>query len=239
MLTVDDCHADIYDHLFPIAQELGAPFVIAVPTDFFLRDQWLWFDRVQWVANSSADQPVVEVAKRTVSLKDPEGFRWLKSFLKRTPTVQREQIIDDIARQLRLDVPGSPCDGFEAVSAEQMRKMLDSGLVHVCAHTVTHTIATVMPQEQLDKELRQSKRELEDFSQKEVSSFCYPNGEQGDFDDRTTQAVRAAGFDLALLSVPGINRGNLERYHIRRVHSDSRHGLFEYRASGLDQLLRK
>ncbi len=239
MLSVDDCHRDIYDYLYPAAVEHRAPIVICVPTDFYLRGAWLWFDRLYWMRERARADAVLRIGARSVRLGVATEIDWLKRHLKGLLPELREPLLDDIGRQLGLNCPASPQDGYEALTSEQVREMLASGLVELCAHTVSHTIATVLPPARLATELAASKRELEEHAGREIVSFCYPNGEAGDFDDATTDAVRRAGFDCALTSVAGLNRPPVDRYRIRRVHANALRGRFEKDASGLGDLQRR
>ena len=239
MLTVDDCHRDIYDYLFPAALEHRVPIVICVPTDFYFRGAWLWFDRLYWLCERAPRDAQLQVAGRGVRIGVAAELDWLKRHLKGLLPERREPLLDDIARQLGLQCPPGPQDGYEAVTQQQMREMLQSGLVELCAHTVSHTIATVLPAARLAAELAASKRELEQHAGREVGSFCYPNGEAGDFDDATTAAVQQAGFDCALTSVAGLNRPPVDRYRIRRVHAHALRARFEKDASGLGDFQRR
>jgi peptidoglycan/xylan/chitin deacetylase (PgdA/CDA1 family) len=239
MLTVDDCHRDIYHDLFPVAVEYRVPIVICVPTDFYLRGAWLWFDRLYWMCERAAAAAAVRVGDRSVRLKVGAELDWLKRHLKALVPERREPLLDDIARQLKLACPPAPQDGYEAVTPKEMAEMLASGLVELCAHTVTHTIATVLPTSRFAAELGACKRELEAHVGREVSSFCYPNGEEGDFDDSTTEAIRRAGFASALTSVAGLNRPPVDRYRLRRVHAQAVRTRFEKDASGLGDFQRR
>ncbi|MCC7462076.1 MAG: polysaccharide deacetylase family protein [Gammaproteobacteria bacterium] len=239
MLTVDDCHRDIYDYLYPAALAHRAPIVICVPTDFYFRGAWLWFDRLYWLRERARHDAVLQVDARRVRLEEMAELDWLKGYLKRLLPEQREPLLDDIARQLGLQCPPAPQDGYEAVTPGQMREMLASGLVELCAHTVSHTIATVLSAARLAAELAASKREIEQLAGREVSSFCYPNGEAGDFDDATTAAVQQAGFDCAFTSVAGLNRPPVDRLRIRRVHAHALRARFEKDASGLGDFQRR
>lgn len=239
MLTVDDCHRDIYDYLFPAALEHRVPIVICVPTDFYFRGAWLWFDRLYWLCERAPRDAQLQVAGRGVRIGVAAELDWLKRHLKGLLPERREPLLDDIASQLGLRCPPGPQDGYEAVTQQQMHEMLQSGLVELCAHTVSHTIATVLPAARLAAELAASKRELEQHAGREVGSFCYPNGEAGDFDDATTAAVQQAGFDCALTSVAGLNRPPVDRYRIRRVHAHALRARFEKDASGLGDFQRR
>jgi peptidoglycan/xylan/chitin deacetylase (PgdA/CDA1 family) len=236
MVTVDDCHRDTYDYLFEVARELKVPFMIAVPSDFFLRNQWLWFDKLYWMVGKVQARRSVQAGGVQYVIEPRKAPKALKEFLKKLQPAARDAALDDLARQLGLSVPPEPVDGYESVTHEQMKEMLASGLVEISVHTESHTIASVLESAALDRELRDSKRELEQFAGMELPSFCYPNGIQGDFNADTTDAIRRAGFRVGITSVSGINSLPLDLFQLKRIHAHTVPSAFEKEASGLAAL---
>ncbi len=236
VVTVDDSHQDVYQHLFPVAKAFNVPLTICVPTDFFLRRQWLWFDQLYWTLGQASPTRHIEVSGKRLAVTDRAAIDWLKKFLKAQLPQDRNQTLREVAAQIGCVVPAEPVDGYRPVAIDEMRQMMSSGLIEIASHTETHTIATVMSDHDLRRELVDSKRELEVFSGREVDTFCYPNGHIGDFDQRTTRLVQEAGYKMALTSVEGINRLDaLDPYTVMRIHTHPRQGVFERRASGLGQ----
>lgn len=240
MVTIDDCHRDLYEHIYPVALSLKVPITICVPTDFFLRDQWLWFDQVAWMHEQCSAGKIVEIGQQRFDLGNPDSIVLLKRYLKRLTPLERGALIERILSEAGCTMPPAPVDGYEAVKQAEMHEMLASGLMEICAHTVTHTIATVLPTADFRRELTQSKTELEAFSGREVPSFCYPNGVVGDFDEQTTVAVQEAGFGMALTSVMGSNDMRVtDPFLIRRVHAHDNLAVFEKNISSLVDMKRR
>jgi peptidoglycan/xylan/chitin deacetylase (PgdA/CDA1 family) len=240
MLTIDDCHWDIYRDIYPVALRLEMPFVICTPTDFFLRGTWLWFDQVSWLLDHVAQSAVIGAAGKCIS-PDTESIGNIKMTLKGMPPAQRNVALEGLFEVLEVSPPASPTSEYRPVGRDEMREMLSSGLADLCGHTVSHTVATVLPDDALDCELRQGKAELESFSGSEVISFCYPNGNVGDFDERTARAVKAAGHELAFTSIEGTNLlGSMDPLCLKRVHVHPRYyGVFAKRCTGLGDLQQK
>lgn len=86
------------------------------------------------------------------------------------------------------------------MTAAQAREMADAGF-EIGSHTVNHPHLTLIPDDQLEQEIVDSKRALEDIIGKEVISFSYP---YGDLDERVTQAVIAAGYKYAVVTKLGV-----------------------------------
>lgn len=240
MVTIDDCHHDIYEYIYPVALSLKVPITICVPTDFFLRHQWLWFDLIAWIHEQSSVGKEVEIDQQRYDLGNPDSVAHLKRYLKRRLPEERSALIKRLAKDVGCTIPSAPSDGYEAVTHAEMHEMLESGLMEISAHTVTHTIATVLPDSDFRRELAKCKTELEVFSGREIPSFCYPNGVTGDFDTQTRQAVREAGFGMAMTSVKGCNDMRVtDPFLIRRVHAHASPGVFEKNISALVDFKRR
>lgn len=236
VITVDDSHEDVYQHLFPVAKALNIPLTICVPTDFFFRRAWLWFDQLYWTLEHARHTRHIEVGGQRVAIDDRRSIDWLKKFLKSQLPHARSETLRAAAEQVGCVVPDEPVGGYRPVSIDEMRRMMSSGLIEIASHTETHTIATVLSDDELRRELVNSKREIEAFSGQAVKTFCYPNGHIGDFDQRTTDLVKETGYQIALTSVEGVNHlDDLDPYTVMRIHTHPRRGVFERRASGLGE----
>ena len=51
-----------------------------------------------------------------------------------------------------------------------------SPFIEIGSHTLTHPILTTIPDNQLIREIQESRVRLEELTGKPVQSFCYPNG---------------------------------------------------------------
>lgn len=81
----------------------------------------------------------------------------------------------------------------------QLLEMDEAG-VTIGAHSRTHPDLRACPPDQLEREVRGSKDDLEDLLAKAVTSFAYPTGFT---DERVQAAVLAAGFTSAVTTRPG------------------------------------
>jgi len=234
IVTIDDGHADSYQHIFPIARAMRIPLSICISTDFFFRGKWLWFDKILWAMNNAKTTAAAIINSIEVSSKDPSSFRELLEYLKTQTSTVRDNAIKELLSSLDLNLPLYPPEEYRSLTTFELQEMLSSGLVEVIGHTVTHTIATVLDHEGLETELGQSSYEWESFCGQPATSFCYPNGEPGDFDVRTALAVRKAGYHYAFTSLTGTNLvRTMNPLEIKRVHIHSKPGICATLLSGL------
>ncbi|MBE9013025.1 polysaccharide deacetylase family protein [Pseudanabaenaceae cyanobacterium LEGE 13415] len=78
---------------------------------------------------------------------------------------------------------------------EQLREMVQSGLITVASHTVNHLRLDTLSPEKVDYELTESKRVLEQQLGVPIQYFTYP---EGDYIDSVKHKIAAAGYQAAL-----------------------------------------
>lgn len=109
-------------------------------------------------------------------------------------------VVDRIGKTNEWDAAG----GFKSkrlLTLEQIRELHLHG-VHFGSHSLTHARLTDLPDRELEREVGDSKRKLEDLLGAEVSSFAYPWGLA---DMRVRGAVARAGYKVAFTAQEGLN----------------------------------
>ena len=99
------------------------------------------------------------------------------------------------------------------MTAGQIREMSAAGF-EIGSHTLTHPHLTDVSEEQLGRELADSKHKLEDLIGKEVSALSYP---YGDYDDRVLAAAIVAGYKCAVTTRLGV-ADKTGAYEVPRVN---------------------
>jgi peptidoglycan-N-acetylglucosamine deacetylase len=87
-------------------------------------------------------------------------------------------------------VPLAGEDGKPVLKDESLRSLLTQGF-EIGAHTMTHKILTGLTRDELWREVRGSKLELEDRLGTEMRMFCYPRGR---YNLKVLDSVRKSGF---------------------------------------------
>lgn len=239
MVTVDDGHSEIYSDLYLTMRSLMIPMVVCLPTDFFLRGQWLWFDKIRWL-EENVGMANVKKAMVIVNHCEPEYLEAItvRDYLKSLPSVQRDNMITMLLDACSVRLPYEPCPGYRPVEKMKMKEMVESGLVEIASHTVSHPVLTTVTNDDRLYEIVQSKLELEEYFGRRVISFCYPNGLKGDYNADVKNDLERAGYKIAFTSTPGVNYLNRTDWlELKRIHFHVKPGVLIRDASGLGAAL--
>lgn len=223
LITFDDAWQDNYTHAFPILKKWCAPAVIFVPTDYIGTGKLFWQERLGHIV----DQICTRHPEAAARLLAAHGWSELASL----PQAERRQQITAAIRAIKhknyaeIDrtitdltaVLDNGEDGYGAdsyLSTGQMREMMLCGISfqsHGCSHRVLPRLST----EELDRELRDSRRWLGNQLGGEPVALAYPNG---DYTTAIQHATVRSGYALAFTTIPGSVREDSNPYALRRIN---------------------
>lgn len=88
------------------------------------------------------------------------------------------------------------------------------------SHSMTHPLLPQSDQKELEFEIVESRRTIEDRLGVPPDTFCYPNG---DCDVRAVSTVERAGYKAAVTTDPGTNRLDESMFRLRRFDMNARY----------------
>jgi len=195
-LTIDDGRSNFYELIFPLLRKLNLPATFFVVSSFINGEGWLWTDQILWLSEQPGRPN--ELAPHRL-----DGF--FRNLNQLTPEV-RTKAIAQMAARMEVNIPQAPPPKFAPCSWKQLREM-DSGLVEIGSHTITHPILASISDEQSLHELTASRVQIEQAIGRKIRYFCYPNGQPGDYRSSQVRQVQNAGYDAAVAACPGmVNR---------------------------------
>lgn len=165
---------------------------------------------------------------RTVIVTFDDGFA--DNYHNALPILQREAI--PMTLFLTADFIGADelpvlrdRSGVRPLDWAQVGEMVKSG-VELGAHTLTHPNLTELGDDDLRREIIESRVRIEQHASVRVRTFCYP---RGNFDERVKTAVRDAGYDLACTTMEGCVTQDTHPFSLRRTFVANDDSLRDFR----------
>ncbi len=110
------------------------------------------------------------------------------------------------------------------LSAKQIQFMIDSGLLTVQSHGLTHTILTTLQDDKIADEINLSKTLLEKLFSTQIDSFAYSHGQ---YNKKMFRYLKKAGYSKAYIATSGTKNILFKnRYTLPRINICDR--TFEY-----------
>jgi peptidoglycan/xylan/chitin deacetylase (PgdA/CDA1 family) len=225
-ITFDDGYVDNYQNALPILERYHAPATIFATAGMIGRNREFWWDELERIVLRKSTLPMrleidIESCRFDYAILDgnlPADLGWdvtkgcpeksrqslyleLCRRLKPLEHAEKEKVLDQLRNWAGLD--SLPRDGYHAMSQEELRSTIRSGLVSVGGHTMTHPQLSSMSPERQHEEIAECRSVLASMLSSEISAFAYPFGGKDDFNQYSIEAVRAAGYTIACGNVPG------------------------------------
>jgi len=215
MLTFDDGLRNNMNVVYPILRELNAPATFFVCPDLIGNGKWLWNHEARCRLQTLPEQKLIELGHQlqTSAHSVDQTVEWMKTLA----LPARRQAEDAV----RLATPGfNPTDAqretYDIMTWEDLCS-LDPALITIGSHTLSHPILNLLTADEIDFELRESRRLLEQKLGRAVEYFCYPNGS---YDARVYEAVKTI-YRAAVTTESGAvgRRNNTDPHRLPRIPS--------------------
>jgi len=216
-ITFDDGYADNYTHALPILERHEAPATFFVATAF-LDGGRMWNDTLIETARRLPDGEVkLPFGSRETSIissmDDRRSFAQLAiDYCKYLPISEREERASEFAALQNNELPTSLM-----MSSEQVRTMATSDYAEIGAHTRNHPILAECNDQEAEKEIADSVRDLTHLLGRQPKLFAYPNGKLNkDYLQNQTRFVVKAGLKAAVTTDWGVLDRNTDLMQIPR-----------------------
>ena len=114
------------------------------------------------------------------------------------------------------------------VTETELRQLAARG-VAIGSHALSHRSLARLPADAQRTEAERSRAVLGTLTGKPIAAFAYPFGTRADYDDRTTAALREAGYRLAFTSQHGAVTRASDPLCLPRVKIEGGEGLWMFR----------
>ena len=228
LITFDDGYRECFDIALPILRRHGVPGIFFVSTDHVVRRKVFWWDRIAYLFKRCTKRERVEIEYPKPVVLDlakdlPRAHEDALAVVKTTYGLDIERYLEGLSSA--LDVPWTASherriSDETIMSWDHLRELRRAGM-DVQSHSATHRILQTLSDEELKRELVDSKRVLEAELDEPICSIAYPNGHAVGQHTRIGRAVREAGYDLGF-SGGGVCRldAKTDPLDLRRVSVD-------------------
>ena len=220
VLTVDDGYRDMFQWAWPELERRRLSATFFVTSGFVDGQIWLWPDQLEYALERTrlGDCSVSMAGRVSVfplcnSGERATAWRICTRYCIGLGNADRLSFIREFCDLLEVELPPAPPAGYAAASWQELRCMQQGG-IEIGGHTVRHPILSKVEPEQLDSEIADCRRVLEERLATPITSFCYPNSGPGDINQAVLDAVARAGYRGAVF---GTNLAAWDRYQVPRI----------------------
>jgi peptidoglycan/xylan/chitin deacetylase (PgdA/CDA1 family) len=225
VVTFDGGYKDVLYNGMEVLRRYEVPATIFASTAKIIEGGRFWWKELEdyLIANESQEQLELEI--------DYKIYRWplmtqfdrfrayedMYSILSGKAPSEQISIIEKITSN--LDLRADEFDSYSTMSAQELRKISDGGLVTIGGHTHSYVKLSSLPRFQQAEEIWKNKRVLEEILENDIEYFSYPFHCSDCYTEETISILEDNGFSLACGNSYGTVSitGQANRYELPRV----------------------
>lgn len=231
-ITFDDGYHDVYENAFPILKKFQIPATIFILPQNIGNTNLLWWDKLAEILRKTQKRSLElrSIQSRIESHSDSNRSFGLKSN-------QEKSVAMSFLNEWFMNMPQEKVAlGMELLQEELGVEEVDIEKAHIMltweqvtemsewgismeAHTLSHPDVTKMESIKLQKELEESKRTVEDRTNRKVFGFAYP---YGFYNERTIEILKETGFEYAVTGDIGVVTRESNPYCLNRINVPQR-----------------
>jgi peptidoglycan/xylan/chitin deacetylase (PgdA/CDA1 family) len=226
LVTFDDGWFDNHRHALPILRRENVPALMFVATDYIDSTHCFWQERAArllfaaWRAGAKAAPALASLGIADLTAPDEPRARALIAGVvtqhKTLPPAELASWLDELTRLLgALGIQTNDNGDDRFMSWSEVADLANSGVVTIGSHACSHRPLSRLDADARQRELAESRRQIEARIGRAVDTLAYPDGAH---DDATVDGARTAGYRLAFTTIRGTVAPGDEPLRMRRVN---------------------
>lgn len=192
VITFDDGYKNNFKYAVPLLEKYNMPATFYITTKRIQDENFLfWFDLLDISLENINDDQLSKLndnelvrsfGKKLMNIGD------IKSIVKTFNKEQKEAFLSLVYELLDTYnlIKQYNSDYYDLMNEEELKYISASSLFTLGSHSHSHHNMDILSKEQLIFELKESKKLLEEVTQKEILSIAYPDGAYNDFVKKTS-----------------------------------------------------
>jgi len=225
VLTFDDGLRNNRTVVYPILSELQIPATFFVCPEMVEKQAWLWNHEMR-CRLKTLTAPVLNDLRMAL-LAPGNSAEEIVDWMKTLPLQMRREA-EAVIQQATAGFSPTPAQhaAFDMMNWDDLLS-LDSRLINVGSHTMSHPILTTLSTPEIEAELVESRRCLEQRLQRPGDLFCYPNGSY----DKRVYEVAKRTYRAAVTTESGVvnQKEGLDLHRLPRIPSADNAALTAWR----------
>jgi len=219
-ITFDDGFRDNYEIAYPILRKYNIPVTIFLTTSYIDSGTALWFIKLRYIFMKTEktelrlrlDDKNILLPMHTKEAKFTASDR-VMAYLKSCLDEQRLSLLDRLCDELEVnDFQGL----YNLMLTWDQIKEMSKNDISFGAHTVNHPILSRISIEMAEREIQESKKNIEEKLGNPITSFAYPFGKKAQYSSDLFPVLEKLGFKCAVTTETEVNTQSTPLFELNR-----------------------
>lgn len=225
VITFDDGYVDNYKNAFPVLEKYKIPATVFVSTDLIDTNKMYWWDELEKIFILDQYKGIFDFEQKKYEIYNLEDRKAaclkIRNYLKNLSPNVREQKMNLLRNSMKIHEV--EIKELRCMTSNEIRKMSQSEYMTIGCHTKSHlSMGSNKSIKLMKEEIKESKKILENITDKKIDIFAYPFGSEEDCCDMAESILTKNGIKKTLLVKNGnINVENNGRMMPRHMMFDT------------------
>lgn len=228
-ITFDDGVRDTVLNNWLICKKNYWPVTFFLPTDY-INGENLPFQKIEFLNKSLNDEiysipkEIINISQKFLSKKNL--INYLKKIIYIENRANVKKIFDYFFNIQKQSNKSLKVDSLmpKAISWPEIYEISKNELASFQSHSLSHTACSAMSDVELNFEMLNSKKIIQDFTQKEVTGFCYPYGSDSTINKRSVE-IASRHYNYATTLIRGRLKNTNNIYFLPRIDLYQEHSI--------------
>jgi peptidoglycan/xylan/chitin deacetylase (PgdA/CDA1 family) len=203
VMTFDDGYRDNYEYALSIFDEMSIPFVVYITNSFPDKTAFLWWYILEDILRLNKYIVLADGRRFDCETKEKKEAVFL-DLRQLILNLNQENLVNEFKNMFcNYEIDFSTYNDTLCLTWDMIKEMSNSQWCTIAAHTMNHKALNKLPEKQLDYEIMQSKKELEEHIGKSVNHFAYPFGTFNEVSGREVEFVKKCKLNTVCYSFGG------------------------------------
>ena len=196
VITLDDNYKEYYTEVLPIKKRYNVDMTLFVSIDPLSGNEPLFVESVIYSIEDTKSNKL-DMRKYDLDLyslnnqeEKQKAIYEINEYSKILPRKERKDLLYDIYKQLNID---KNTLRNTTLTWNELIEMKNNG-INIGSHTISHPFLTLMPYEEAEYEIKESKIILEKKLNTNIDFFAYPFGNKSSYNEKVIDIVNDAGY---------------------------------------------
>jgi peptidoglycan/xylan/chitin deacetylase (PgdA/CDA1 family) len=210
VVTFDDGYADNVMEALPALEEVGVPATFFISTGRLGTGDLFWWHQLEGVLLRDGvfppqfrleDARYGRVWETTTPAQRRILYASINQLMQKVAPERQKDWLDQVRKWGGQGTAGASI--HRPMTRGEVERLAGSPWATVGAHSVTHSALSALSEEQQREEIFFSRKELQDITGAEISTFSYPFGRKVHYNKTSVRLCREAGFKKVASNFPG------------------------------------